>query len=264
MMESENITENRNTEQKNDSSVFDRDLSSDEITTNKDAADNPILCMNFIQREAVNYRRKKYCMLITVLLGLIFVLLVIAVVVQHKKLSTESDLMKMSYMNLEYSEALSSLEMNYSRLNGEREELQINLTYTIQKTLQLEAELKKWNSEKGLGWYFISREKKNWTESRQHCRDRGGDLVIIHTEEEQMLVSSITKERNWIGLSYNENESVLKWVDGTPLDLGFWVQGEPNGLGRSENCIEMLPSSQPKNNWNDAVCSIQNTFICEH
>lgn len=91
-------------------------------------------------------------MLITVLLGLIFVLLVIAVVVQHNKLSTERDLMKMSYMNVEYSEALNSLEMNYSRLNGEREDLQINLTYTIQKTLQLEAELKKWNSEKGFSY----------------------------------------------------------------------------------------------------------------
>lgn len=91
-------------------------------------------------------------MLITVLLGLIFVLLVIAVVVQHKKLSTERDLMKMSYMNVEYSEALRRLEMNYSRLNGEREDLQINLTYTIQNTLQLETELKKWNSERGFSY----------------------------------------------------------------------------------------------------------------
>lgn len=71
MMESENINENRNTEQKNDSSVFDRDLSIDEITTNKDAADNQKLCMNFIQREAVNYSKKG------IFLGIFFALYIL-------------------------------------------------------------------------------------------------------------------------------------------------------------------------------------------
>jgi len=34
--------------------------------------------------------------------------------------------------------------------------------------------------------YFISSEKKNWTESRRYCRDRGADLIIINSNEEQV------------------------------------------------------------------------------
>ncbi|XP_065146260.1 uncharacterized protein [Paramisgurnus dabryanus] len=33
--------------------------------------------------------------------------------------------------------------------------------------------------------YFISSEKKNWTESRRYCRERGADLIIINNKEEQ-------------------------------------------------------------------------------
>ncbi|KAI7811270.1 CD209 antigen-like protein E [Triplophysa rosa] len=226
-------------------------------------ADNQKLSMNFIQKEAVNYRRSRYFMLITVLLGLVCVLLVIAVLVQHNKLSTERDLMKMSYVNVEYSEALSSLKMNCSRLNGEREDLQKNLTYMIQKKLQLEAELKKCNSERGSCRYFISSEEKSWSDGRRFCRDHGADLVIINTEEEQKFISSLIKQTTWIGLSDTLQEGVMKWVDGTSVNKGFWLQGEPNNMGGDEDCVEMQPSLPPENNWNDHPCSVQKRLICE-
>jgi len=38
--------------------------------------------------------------------------------------------------------------------------------------------------------YFISsvNEKKNWTESRRYCRERGADLIIINNRLETVSV----------------------------------------------------------------------------
>uniref|UniRef100_A0A673KUH9 C-type lectin domain-containing protein n=1 Tax=Sinocyclocheilus rhinocerous TaxID=307959 RepID=A0A673KUH9_9TELE len=60
--------------------------------------------------------------------------------------------------------------------------------------------------------FYISDEEKSWSDSRQYCRDRGADLVIINTEEKQRFISSFIKQSVWIGLSDTENEGVLKWL----------------------------------------------------
>ncbi|XP_048051413.1 C-type lectin domain family 4 member E-like isoform X2 [Megalobrama amblycephala] len=111
--------------------------------------------------------------------------------------------------------------------------------------------------------FFISNESKNWSDSRQYCRDRGTDLVIIDTEEKQRLISSFIKETVWIGLSDIENEGNMKWVDNSPLKQGFWIEGEPNNLAEDENCIELIPEKPTLNNWNDLPCSYTIKWICE-
>ncbi|KAL1281255.1 hypothetical protein QQF64_000058 [Cirrhinus molitorella] len=70
----------------------------------------------------------------------------------------------------------------------------------------------------------MSNEEKSWSDSRQYCRDRGGDLVIINSEEKQRFISSLTTERVWIGLSDIEHESKMTWVDNSPLNQGFWLK----------------------------------------
>lgn len=34
--------------------------------------------------------------------------------------------------------------------------------------------------------YFFSTSNKNWESSRQDCKSRGGDLVVVNSQEEQV------------------------------------------------------------------------------
>uniref|UniRef100_A0A673KSF8 Si:ch73-343l4.8 n=1 Tax=Sinocyclocheilus rhinocerous TaxID=307959 RepID=A0A673KSF8_9TELE len=120
-------------------------------------------------------------------------------------------------------------------------------------------------NKKGPVCFFKSTELKSWSDSRQYCRDRGADLVIINTEEKeshlflflftQRFISSLVSERVWIGLSDTENEGIMKWVDNSRLKQGFWHNGEPNNQDGNEDCIELMPSNPVLNNWNDLPCS---------
>uniref|UniRef100_A0A8C1QTA1 Si:ch73-343l4.8 n=1 Tax=Cyprinus carpio TaxID=7962 RepID=A0A8C1QTA1_CYPCA len=145
----------------------------------------------------------------------------------------------------------------------EKHQLQNNFSSLSQKNLELETELRKL-SRPGSGMLFMSTELKSWSDSRQYCRDRGADLLIINTEEKQRLVSSLFKETVWIGLSDREQEGNMKWVDNSPLKQGFWESNEPNDAGGNEDCIELNPAKSVLNNWNDIPCTDKRKWICDN
>ncbi|XP_050958524.1 CD209 antigen-like [Labeo rohita] len=160
-------------------------------------------------------RRGSRCLvLITVSLGLICVLLLVFIILQHITITAERDLIK-SYKNTveEFNQTINSLQDNYTDLMIEKHQLQNNFNFISQKKLDLETRVKDLTAEK-------DHELKSWSDSRQHCRDRGADLVIINSEEKQRFMSSFTAERVWIGLSDREQEGNMKWVDNSPLNRG--------------------------------------------
>ncbi|XP_044045921.1 CD209 antigen-like protein E isoform X4 [Siniperca chuatsi] len=111
-------------------------------------------------------------------------------------------------------------------------------------------------------FYYISSIKKTWQDSRDDCLQRGADLIIINSKEEQEFTRRY-KKIMWIGLTDRETEGVWKWVDGTPLTTSFWYFGEPNNYhGRNEDCIE-IKYHDNGNSWNDVVCENENLWICE-
>ncbi|KAK9981671.1 hypothetical protein ABG768_001195 [Culter alburnus] len=185
-------------------------------------------------------------MWMTVCLGMICVLLLVSIIVQHISITSERDLF--SSTAEEFNQTINSLQHKNTEL-------------TLKK-LKLENELRKLYKQ-GKDRFFISSESKNWSESRQYCRDRGGDLVIIKNEVKQRFITSFFKQRVWIGLTDIQQEGNMKWVDNSILSQGFWEESEPNVSG-GEDCIEINPTSPVLNNWNDESCSSMRKWVCEN
>uniref|UniRef100_A0A3B4CBS9 C-type lectin domain-containing protein n=1 Tax=Pygocentrus nattereri TaxID=42514 RepID=A0A3B4CBS9_PYGNA len=123
-----------------------------------------------------------------------------------------------------------------------------------------------------MGWmyfnssvYYISTERKSWSESRQNCRERGADLLIISSREEQDFIETLRKGQTaWIGLTDGDEEGVWKWVDVDTLifSFRFWKLGEPNSYG-DEDCAVTGYGSGPEKSWADFPCSYKCVWICE-
>ncbi|KAL7841356.1 hypothetical protein SRHO_G00250470 [Serrasalmus rhombeus] len=111
--------------------------------------------------------------------------------------------------------------------------------------------------------YYISTERKSWSKSRQDCRARGADLLIINSREEQDFTEKLRGGQTaWIGLSYRVIAGVWRWrwVDNSALTTSFWRAGQPNIYG---SCVITGSGSDPLLNWIYIYCSEQHVWICE-
>uniref|UniRef100_A0A8C9V6M4 C-type lectin domain-containing protein n=1 Tax=Scleropages formosus TaxID=113540 RepID=A0A8C9V6M4_SCLFO len=165
--------------------------------------------------------------------------------------------------------------MSYSLLETERDQLQTNYSSLVMAKEQEISLLRNLalsyipffhlSSAERLkacpqGWtcfssklYYISTERKSWSESQKDCKERGADLVIINNEEEQFTGPF------WIGLSDREREGTWKWVDGTTL---YWKENQPDNYNENESCAETAKSNSQKT-WNDFQCDEKLSWICE-
>ncbi|XP_042620472.1 CD209 antigen-like protein C [Cyprinus carpio] len=207
-----------------------------------------------------------------VCLVLLCVLLLTAVIVLCVHIHTK---------NTNYTKETQQLLTKITNLTKERDQLltkNINLTNErdglLTKNDNLTKQREQFNQERNElvkslhetdGWsyykfslYFISSEWESWTESRRYCTERGADLIIINSREEQDFAKKVSRGYEfWIGLTDSYKEGRWKWVDGSTLTSGFWGSGEPNGQ-RRENCVVSYPSG-----WCDYPCNDAFRWICE-
>ncbi|XP_041867755.1 C-type lectin domain family 2 member B-like isoform X2 [Melanotaenia boesemani] len=102
--------------------------------------------------------------------------------------------------------------------------------------------------------YFKSTERKTWSESRKDCQERGADLVIINSKDEQEFLKKLTmKEFFWIGLGKTEG-SEWKWVDGSTLTK-FWGKEPQHG--------ECAVCCDDKGEWGAIYSNYGRNWICE-
>ncbi|XP_057565718.1 CD209 antigen-like protein 2 isoform X2 [Hippopotamus amphibius kiboko] len=156
---------------------------------------------------------------------------------------------------------------NSSLVNVAQEQMQSNLEEILQQLTWVNATLaglchpcpRNWELFQG-SCYLFSWTQSDWNSAVSACQDVGAQMVIINSPEEQKFLKIWYVRNNkpsWIGLSDHHNEGSWKWVDNSPLQLSFWLKGEPNNH-EDEDCTELH-----KDGWNDGKCSIQNSWICE-
>ncbi|KAF7686747.1 hypothetical protein HF521_015140 [Silurus meridionalis] len=159
----------------------------------------------------------------------------------HNNLTKERDQLQTSYNNL--TKERDQLQTSYNNLTKERDQLQTSYNNLTKERDQLQRERDLCNNSKwkwisfSSSFYYISNDNKSWEESRQNCRDKGADLMIINSREEQeFILNQLNNSEAWIGLNDIETEGEFKWVDGSPLTTQYWGQDEPNG-NENENCV---------------------------
>ncbi|XP_046901511.1 C-type lectin domain family 4 member M-like isoform X3 [Hypomesus transpacificus] len=197
--------------------------------------------------------------------------------ISYTNLTRERDQLQSSYTNL--TRERNQLQSSYTNLTSERDQLQTSYTNLTRERDDLKRRLCNVTScsvdwlKFGCSCFYVSTEKKNWAESRKDCRDRGADLVIINSPEEQLFLNNFTK-RVWIGLTDTVTEGNFTWVDGTPLTTPkYWYDKQPDNhvyAGNvDEGCAEIYYPSPADTNvvlpktWNDNRCDYKNYWVCE-
>ncbi|KAM9459827.1 uncharacterized protein ACWYII_011246 [Salvelinus alpinus] len=155
-------------------------------------------------------------------------------------MTKETDQLQTSYNTMKRER--DQLQTTFNTMTKEIDQLQTSFNNLAKESDQLKTErdgLQKCFSDLikqagPKGWtlfqftcYYISSEVKSWDESRQDCIERGADLVIINSKEEQTFLTNLNK-RVWIGLTDKDKEGTWKWVDGTTLTTSYWSGKQPD------------------------------------
>ncbi|XP_052464227.1 CD209 antigen-like protein C isoform X2 [Carassius gibelio] len=244
----------------------------------KEDFDNQTPKIQTTQHTGSDSVRKRSSRAAVVCLVLLCVLLLTAVIVLCVILTQERQQLISKNENL--INEREQLILKNTNLTDEREQLILKNTNLTNEREQLILKIRNLTSELRIcvnwtcyqsSFYYMSQEKKNWTESRRYCTERGADLIIINNRQEQDFIHNMSGNGIfYIGLTDREVEGTWKWVDNTThvLTSGFWAQGEPNGNQQyDEDCVVTVAVPPPEwvnlIGWLDVACNKPFQWICE-
>ncbi|NXS55163.1 MRC1 protein, partial [Brachypteracias leptosomus] len=122
------------------------------------------------------------------------------------------------------------------------------------------------NSSNSCFRVFVREEtqKKTWFEARDFCRDIGGDLAAIRSEEEQIAIEdsiikkSPSSQSFWIGLQWLDPDGGLSWSDGSLVN---YKKNDYFHNTAFEHCGAI--SEEPSMSWTEMHCEYSHNWICE-
>ena len=109
---------------------------------------------------------------------------------------------------------------------------------------------------KGHTYYALRTESiDSFRDANQYCREHGGHLAVLSDAEENAAVYDyvfydLKYESAYFGLTDDGSEGSWYWVDGTPFNFESWLEGQPDGLGDTENYALFWYTDVPYK-WND-------------
>ncbi|XP_074182116.1 natural killer cells antigen CD94 isoform X2 [Rhinolophus sinicus] len=103
--------------------------------------------------------------------------------------------------------------------------------------------------------YFISNERKTWAESRDFCVSQNSSLLQLQNKDE-LSFSNHIKFFYWIGLSYNEEQGLWQWEDGSALSPDLFSFSQ---LVNTRYCIIYSTSGS----FMGEACQRENRYVCK-
>ncbi|KAM9449860.1 CD209 antigen-like protein C [Clarias gariepinus] len=163
------------------------------------------------------------------------------------------------------------------KLRKELESLKINnnevwnkMDMLLQEKDKLQNELDAFHTQVNAGWttygsssYYIP-ARKTWTDSKDDCIEKNGNLVIINSKVEQDFIFKILGSTPaWIGLNDRDNEGRWEWVDGTPLTTVSWMYKESSRNPGKDDCAIAVQQPDGTQLLVENDCQNEFVWICE-
>ncbi|XP_061598223.1 hepatic lectin-like [Cololabis saira] len=207
--------------------------------------------------------KRKSFRVFKVFLGVFYLLVLVGFIIRSLLVSLEVNQLKSRFneMTLDKNQLQTEhdqLNTSYSRLEAKHD--QLNNTYNQLKDDYLGG----WRRF-GSSFYKRFPESKTWSESRRECEERGADLVIINSKEEQDFVRRLNTNKNsWIGLKAEwswEQGHEWKWVDGSPVTTTFWAAGSSPHQDNQVEYAAVCCNNEGK--WTFSYHTYYKNWICE-
>ena len=102
-----------------------------------------------------------------------------------------------------------------------------------------------------------------WHVAKLLCTQARGHLIIIPSEEVQVLANKLAADRNvWLGATDEEKQGEWHWLNGSPLGYSHWGPGQPDNHGGGQHWVHMY-RGDPTGPWDDTEETQHVSFICE-
>ncbi|KAL8582533.1 hypothetical protein ACOMHN_066797 [Nucella lapillus] len=110
--------------------------------------------------------------------------------------------------------------------------------------------------------YAVYKTPRTWRQAESTCVRELGHLVSLRDVHELAKVTLFVYENVvvkpvWIGLSVDQRTGEYGWVDGWPVTLTSWGEGQPDRPA-NRSCVAM-----DNGLWNDTSCEEAHPFVCK-
>ncbi|XP_063612911.1 CD209 antigen-like protein E [Penaeus indicus] len=113
--------------------------------------------------------------------------------------------------------------------------------------------------------FFVSKFRVDWHQARLHCLGMGADLAThtqLHALKIFVIQASIRRGSFWVGSTDEGMEGEWKWLDGEPIDVSLWAEGNPNHEFGNQQCLAMREEQTPPLRHYD--CNSLRYFACHY